>query len=220
MKAEIASHILACGAKGERDPVVLKMNALLAVVECTHYSQISLRSVGLCEWTPGDPRAEEHNKLRLALATFALHLDAFEARLKRSGQDKPEITFGAIEPDPSTGAGKQLLMFLKPNPIPHVSIKPPQRASEIVLGFAQSRSADLSADHGTARSLFAIGMIAVMFTSQKTQASVSRGRSHMARGVHPTMLPSWFHIVTAIHRCQTADRRVAGSPARSVLAAI
>jgi hypothetical protein len=38
MKAEIASHILACAAKGERDPVVLKMNALLAVVDCSHYS--------------------------------------------------------------------------------------------------------------------------------------------------------------------------------------
>jgi hypothetical protein len=38
MKAEIASHILACAAKGERDPVVLKMKAVLAVVECTHYS--------------------------------------------------------------------------------------------------------------------------------------------------------------------------------------
>ena len=38
MKAEIASHILACAAKGERDPVALKRAALLAVVECTHYS--------------------------------------------------------------------------------------------------------------------------------------------------------------------------------------
>lgn len=38
MKAEIASHILECAAKGERDPVTLKMAALLAVVECTHYS--------------------------------------------------------------------------------------------------------------------------------------------------------------------------------------
>ena len=38
MKAELASHILACAAKGERDPIVLKMNALLAVVECSHYS--------------------------------------------------------------------------------------------------------------------------------------------------------------------------------------
>jgi hypothetical protein len=37
-KAEIASHILACAAKGERDPVALKMAALLAVVECSHYS--------------------------------------------------------------------------------------------------------------------------------------------------------------------------------------
>lgn len=38
MKAEIASHILACAAKGERDPVALKMAALLAVVDCSHYS--------------------------------------------------------------------------------------------------------------------------------------------------------------------------------------
>jgi hypothetical protein len=38
MKAEIASHILACAAKGERDPTALKMAALLAVVECSHYS--------------------------------------------------------------------------------------------------------------------------------------------------------------------------------------
>ena len=38
IKAEIASHILACAAKGERDPIALKMVALLAVVESTHYS--------------------------------------------------------------------------------------------------------------------------------------------------------------------------------------
>jgi hypothetical protein len=38
MKAEIASHVLACAAQGERDPIALRMAALLAVVECTHYS--------------------------------------------------------------------------------------------------------------------------------------------------------------------------------------
>lgn len=38
MKAEIACNILACAAKGERDPAVLKMQALLAVVENSHYS--------------------------------------------------------------------------------------------------------------------------------------------------------------------------------------
>jgi hypothetical protein len=38
MKAEIASQILACAAKGERDPTALKNLALLAVVQCTHYS--------------------------------------------------------------------------------------------------------------------------------------------------------------------------------------
>jgi hypothetical protein len=38
MKAEIASHILACAAKGERDPAALKIAGLSAVVECSHYS--------------------------------------------------------------------------------------------------------------------------------------------------------------------------------------
>jgi hypothetical protein len=38
MKAEIASHLLECAAKGQRDPIALKTAALLAVVECTHYS--------------------------------------------------------------------------------------------------------------------------------------------------------------------------------------
>ena len=38
VKAEIASHILACAAKGEREPVALRMAALSATVECTHYS--------------------------------------------------------------------------------------------------------------------------------------------------------------------------------------
>jgi hypothetical protein len=38
MKAEIASHILECAAKGERNPTALRTAALLAVVECSHYS--------------------------------------------------------------------------------------------------------------------------------------------------------------------------------------
>ena len=38
MKAEIASHILACAAKGELDPIALRIAALSAIVECTHYS--------------------------------------------------------------------------------------------------------------------------------------------------------------------------------------
>ena len=37
-KAELASQILAFAAKGERDPVALKMAALLSVVDCAHYS--------------------------------------------------------------------------------------------------------------------------------------------------------------------------------------
>jgi hypothetical protein len=38
MKAEIASQILACAAKGERNPAELQTAALLAVVRCSHYS--------------------------------------------------------------------------------------------------------------------------------------------------------------------------------------
>jgi len=37
-KADIASNILACAAKGERDPVLLRAAALSAVVECSRYS--------------------------------------------------------------------------------------------------------------------------------------------------------------------------------------
>ncbi len=38
VKAEIASHILASAARGERDPMALKLAALAAVIDCTHYS--------------------------------------------------------------------------------------------------------------------------------------------------------------------------------------
>ena len=38
MMAEMASQILARAARGERDPATLKMAALLAAVECSHYS--------------------------------------------------------------------------------------------------------------------------------------------------------------------------------------
>ena len=38
IKADIASEILACAAKGERDPTVLKLAALSVAVDCTHYS--------------------------------------------------------------------------------------------------------------------------------------------------------------------------------------
>ena len=38
VKAEIAAGILACAAKGERDPIVLRSAALSAVTDCTHYS--------------------------------------------------------------------------------------------------------------------------------------------------------------------------------------
>jgi hypothetical protein len=48
----------------------------------------------------GDPSAEELNSLRLALATFALQLDAFEARLKlRRGQTRKRATAPDRRPD-------------------------------------------------------------------------------------------------------------------------
>ena len=46
MKAEIASHILACAAKGERNPTSLKIAALSAVVDVLTIRTISLRSAG------------------------------------------------------------------------------------------------------------------------------------------------------------------------------
>jgi hypothetical protein len=58
-----------------------------------------------------DPRAEELYKLRLALATFALHLDAFEARLKsRSSVTSSE----ASQPTPSdTGFASKIVSAMK-----------------------------------------------------------------------------------------------------------
>ena len=38
MMADLASQILACAAKGERDPAKLRFAAMSAVVECSHYS--------------------------------------------------------------------------------------------------------------------------------------------------------------------------------------
>jgi hypothetical protein len=38
IRAEMASNILACAAKGERDPKVLKVRALLTVIDGSHYS--------------------------------------------------------------------------------------------------------------------------------------------------------------------------------------
>jgi len=54
MKAEIASRILASAAKGERDPIALKVAALLAIAEGVHYSHdISLaRSAVQCALSP------------------------------------------------------------------------------------------------------------------------------------------------------------------------
>lgn len=38
VKADIASQILASAARGERNPAALKIAALSAIVECSHYS--------------------------------------------------------------------------------------------------------------------------------------------------------------------------------------
>jgi hypothetical protein len=44
MKAEIASRILASAAKGERDPIALKVAALLAIAECALFSRYLARA--------------------------------------------------------------------------------------------------------------------------------------------------------------------------------
>jgi hypothetical protein len=41
-------------------------------------------------------------------------------------------------------------------------------------------------------------MIAVMCTSQKNRPRFPEADTYTARGVHPTALPSWFHIVRKI----------------------
>lgn len=41
MKAEIASHVLACAAKGERDPIVLKMDKSSATSTEQHETPVS-----------------------------------------------------------------------------------------------------------------------------------------------------------------------------------
>jgi hypothetical protein len=38
MKAQIASYILACAARGERNPATLKTEALSLIVDTTHHS--------------------------------------------------------------------------------------------------------------------------------------------------------------------------------------
>ena len=58
MMAEMASQILACAANGERDPAKPKIAAMLAVVECSHYSHdISPTTCGLRGRARGQARS-------------------------------------------------------------------------------------------------------------------------------------------------------------------
>src|SRR4051812_25751145 len=60
VKAEIASHILAGAAKGERNSAALRTAALLAVVECSNYSHDIRPSAALFEesiFSPGGQSA-------------------------------------------------------------------------------------------------------------------------------------------------------------------
>lgn len=53
---------------------------------------------------PEDPRTEELNNLKLALATFALRLDAFEARMRSlQPKAKPVIPAGPASEKPAPG---------------------------------------------------------------------------------------------------------------------
>jgi hypothetical protein len=87
--------------------------------------------------SPDDPREEERNKLRLALAKFALQLDAFEARLKIQGGQRqtPKSVFGAIGPDPSKD-GSDFCCSFELNPITHVDVAASERATRLRLANA------------------------------------------------------------------------------------
>ena len=58
-----------------------------------------------------------------------------------------------------------------------------------------------------------VGKIAVMCTSQKKSGPRFPEARPIRRGVHQTVLPSWFQIVTAIGAVKPADRRA--HPARA-----
>src|SRR2546429_8494970 len=61
-----------------------------------------------------DPRVEELTNLRLALATFALQLDAFEARLKGRS---PKTTLKAFHPaPPDISVANKILAAMKERP--------------------------------------------------------------------------------------------------------
>src|SRR5712675_1693454 len=61
-----------------------------------------------------DPRVEELTNLRLALATFALQLDAFEARLKGRS---PKTTLKAFHPaPPDISVASKILVAMKERP--------------------------------------------------------------------------------------------------------
>jgi hypothetical protein len=59
-----------------------------------------------------DPRAKELSNLKLALATFALQLDAFEARLK-SLLPLKITTVKAVRPAPDIGFAYKIVSAMK-----------------------------------------------------------------------------------------------------------
>jgi hypothetical protein len=64
-----------------------------------------------------DPRAEELNNLRLALAAFALQLDAFEARLKRRSIASVETTVKSSQTAPADiGFANKIVSAMKSLP--------------------------------------------------------------------------------------------------------
>jgi hypothetical protein len=77
MMAEMASQILAGAAKGERDPATLKIAALSALVECSHYSHdISPERRAVCG---GSARLEDLQARLEMWLTPDRQFDYFEA---------------------------------------------------------------------------------------------------------------------------------------------
>src|SRR5271154_3019666 len=67
--------------------------------------------VGASSMIAGDPRAIESQNLKLALATFAFHLDTFEARLRDALMMTVERPTSERVLDPVRGAGAAMLVW-------------------------------------------------------------------------------------------------------------
>ena len=83
----------------------------------TNNSMVLVNSSGAPSMSSRDPRAEELNNLKVALATFAVQLDAFEARIKGRppGRFVPTTHLSSID----VGFAKKIVSAMKNPPVEH-----------------------------------------------------------------------------------------------------